>query len=201
MIKRNLLVMGLAVLLSACGFQLRGTGENQLSIKELDVSARDAYGKTVVQLRQVLEGRGVKIYQGAPYKLVILNEQETQRAASSAGAGRSAEYTLNTTLNYQIRGDQNRELLTRKVQVEKIYVHDGNNLIGSDMQATQVRNEMRSDVIQNLMAQLQQLTPAQLDELQAKADAVAKAEADALEAAQRIRDETPQQSPIEIPSR
>jgi LPS-assembly lipoprotein len=51
------------------------------------------------------------------------------------------------------------------------------------------------------MAQLQQLTPAQLDELQAKADAVAKAEADALEAAQRIRDETPQQSPIEIPSR
>ena len=28
MIKRNLLVMGLAVLLSACGFQLRGTGTN-----------------------------------------------------------------------------------------------------------------------------------------------------------------------------
>ncbi|MDG6402674.1 hypothetical protein QCD79_21935, partial [Pseudomonas quasicaspiana] len=94
MIKRNLLVMGLAVLLSACGFQLRGTGANQLSIKELDVSARDAYGKTVVQLRQVLEGSGVKIYTGAPYKLVILNEQETQRSASSSGSGRSAEYTL-----------------------------------------------------------------------------------------------------------
>ena len=30
MIKRNLLVMGLAVLLSACGFQLRGTGTNEL---------------------------------------------------------------------------------------------------------------------------------------------------------------------------
>ncbi|MET0610084.1 MAG: LPS assembly lipoprotein LptE, partial [Pseudomonas caspiana] len=160
MIKRNLLVMGLAVLLSACGFQLRGTGENQLSIKELDLSARDAYGKTVVQLRQVLEGSGVKIYTGAPYKLVILNEQETQRAASSGGAGRSVEYTLNTMLNYQIKGSQNRELLTRKVQIEKIYVHDGNNLIGSDLQADQVRNEMRNDLIRNLMAQLQQLTPA-----------------------------------------
>ncbi|MCI8211728.1 hypothetical protein AUC61_19535 [Pseudomonas sp. S25] len=201
MIKRNLLVMGLAVLLSACGFQLRGTGENQLSIKELDLSARDAYGKTVVQLRQVLEGNDVKIYTGAPYKLVILDEQETQRTASSGGAGRATEYTLNTTLNYEINGSQNRQLLKRKVQIEKIYVHDGNNLIGSDLQAVQVRNEMRSDLIQNLMAQLQQLTPAQLDELQAKADAVAKAEADALEAAQRIRDETPQQSPIEIPSR
>ena len=47
MIKRNLLVMGLAVLLSACGFQLRGTGTNQLTITELDVSARNAYGDTV----------------------------------------------------------------------------------------------------------------------------------------------------------
>jgi LPS-assembly lipoprotein len=55
MIKRNLLVMGLAVLLSACGFQLRGTGTNELTIKELDLSARNAYGETVTQLRQVLE--------------------------------------------------------------------------------------------------------------------------------------------------
>ena len=54
MIKRNLLVMGLAVLLSACGFQLRGTGTNELTIKELDVSARNAYGETVVQLRDTL---------------------------------------------------------------------------------------------------------------------------------------------------
>ena len=42
MIKRNLLVMGLAVLLSACGFQLRGTGTNQLTLTELGLSARNA---------------------------------------------------------------------------------------------------------------------------------------------------------------
>ncbi|SQG00580.1 lipoprotein [Paucimonas lemoignei] len=201
MIKRNLLVMGLAVLLSACGFQLRGTGSTELSVKELDVSARDAYGKTVKQLVQTLQGSGVKIYTGAPYKLVILNEQETQRAASSSGSGRSAEYALTTTLEYQINGTKDRQLTYNKVTVDKIYVHDGNNLIGSDLEAGQVRTEMRNDLVQKLVAQLQQLTPQHLDELQAKADAVAKAEAEALEAAQKIRDETPQQSPIEIPSR
>ena len=201
MIKRNLLVMGLAVLLSACGFQLRGTGGSELSVKELDVSARDAYGKTVKQLVQTLQGSGVKIYTGAPYKLVILNEQETQRAASSSGSGRSAEYALTTTLEYQINGIKDRQLTYNKVTVDKIYVHDSNNLIGSDLEAGQVRTEMRNDLVQKLVAQLQQLTPQHLDELQAKADAVAKAEAEALEAAQKIRDETPQQSPIEIPSR
>ena len=150
---------------------------------------------------QTLQGNGVKVYTGAPYKLVILNEQETQRAASSNGSGRSAEYALTTTLEYQINGSKDRQLTYNKVTVDKIYVHDGNNLIGSDLEASQVRTEMRNDLVQKLVAQLQQLTPQRLDELQAKADAVAKAEADALEAAQKIRDETPQQSPIEIPSR
>nr|BFE93894.1 hypothetical protein GCM10020185_44300 [Pseudomonas brassicacearum subsp. brassicacearum] len=55
MIKRNLLVVGLAVLLSACGFQLRGTGTTELAIKELDLSARDAFGDTVKMLRDTLE--------------------------------------------------------------------------------------------------------------------------------------------------
>jgi len=66
MIKRNLLVIGLAVLLSACGFQLRGTGTTDLALKELDLSARDAYGDTVTQLRQMLVSSGVTVYNGAP---------------------------------------------------------------------------------------------------------------------------------------
>lgn len=76
MIKRNLLVMGLAVLLSACGFQLRGTGTTDLTIKELDVSARDAYSQTVTQLRRVLENSGVHVYTGATYKLFLANEKK-----------------------------------------------------------------------------------------------------------------------------
>ncbi|MBC3957149.1 MULTISPECIES: LPS-assembly lipoprotein LptE [Pseudomonas] len=201
MIKRNLLVMGLAVLLSACGFQLRGTGTTELAITELDVSARNAYGETVTQLDRLLKSSGVKVYTGAPYKLVLVNEAETQRTASFSGSGRSAEYQLTTTLNYEMRGEKDRFLLGDKVSVDRSYVHDGNNLTGSDQEAAQVRQEMRNELIQKMLSRLQQLTPGRLDELQAKADAQAKAEADALEAAQRIRDETPQQSPVEIPSR
>ena len=54
MMKRNLLIVGLAALLSACGFQLRGTGDTQFALKELNVTARNAYGETVQQLRDVL---------------------------------------------------------------------------------------------------------------------------------------------------
>ena len=38
--KRNLLVVGLAVMLSACGFQLRGTGDTRFALKEIDADDR-----------------------------------------------------------------------------------------------------------------------------------------------------------------
>jgi len=200
MIKRNLLVMGLAVLLSACGFQLRGTGSTDLAITELDLSARDAYGETVKALRDALENSGVKVHSGAPYKLVLTREQQNQRSLSYAGAGRSAEYELNNVLNYQIRGQNDLVLMDDKLQVQKVYLHDGNNIVGSDQESSEVREEMRRDMVQRMMLRLQQLTPAQLEQLQQTAVAKAKAEADALEAARKAEAETPQQSPMQIPA-
>ncbi|MHC8296368.1 LPS-assembly lipoprotein LptE [Pseudomonas sp. LB3P58] len=199
MIKRNLLVMGLAVLLSACGFQLRGTGTNELAIKELDLSARNAYGETVTQLRQVLESSGVKVHSGAPYKLVLTDEQESQRILSYAGAGRTGEYQVTTVLNYDIRGGRDLSLLSDKLEVQKVFMHDGNNLVGSDQEGNDARNETRRELVQRMMLRLQQITPTQLDQLQQTAEARAKAEADALEAAQKAEAQTPRQSPIELP--
>lgn len=199
MIKRNLLVMGLAVLLSACGFQLRGTGTTELAIKELDVSARNAYGETVTQLRQVLQSSGVKVYTGAPYKLILTDEQNSQRILSYAGAGRTGEYQTSTVLSFDIRDQHNLPLLSDKLEVQKVFIHDGNNLVGSDQEANDAQREMRRELVQRMILRLQRLTPAQLDQLQQTAEAKAKAEAAALEAARKAEAETPRQSPLEIP--
>ncbi len=201
MMKRNLLVIGLAGLLSACGFQLRGTGDVQFALKELDVSARDAYGNTVQQVRDVLENNDVRVYAGAPYKLVITRETENRRSASYSSGARTAEYELTMELDYEIRGAKNLLLTGNKVEVQNYYQQDDNNLAGSDQEATQLRGELRREMIQQLVQNLQQVTPEQLDQLQQTAEARAKAEAEALEAARRARESqvAPQQSPIELP--
>ena len=203
MMKRNLLIIGLAGLLSACGFQLRGTGDVQFALKELDVSARDAYGDTVQQVREVLENNDVRVYSGAPYKLVIARETENRRSASYSSGARTAEYELTMGLEYEIRGAQNLLLTGNKVEVQNYYQQDDNNLAGSDQEAAQLRSELRREMIQQLAQNLQQITPEQLDQLQQTAEARAKAEAEALEAARRARESqvAPQQSPIELPSR
>ena len=200
MIKRNLLVMGLAILLSACGFQLRGTGTNQLTITELDVSARNAYGDTVRQLRQILENSGVKLTANAPYKMVLTSEKETQRAASYSGNGGTAEYQLTNVVNYEILGHNNLTLLSNRVEANKVYLQDGSNIAGANQEGQMIRKEMRRDLVQQLVMRLEQLTPEQLEKLQQQADAKAKAEADAIEAARKAQEETPQQSPLELQS-
>lgn len=200
MIKRNLLVMGLAVLLSACGFQLRGTGTQELTIKELDLSARDAYGTTIKMLQQQLENSGVRVHAGAPYKLVLLSEENAQRTLSYTGGGSSAEYEISTTLKYEILTHDNLHLLDDKLEVQKVILHDGNNITGSDQESSETRKEMRRDLIQRMLIRLQLLTPEQLAQLQATAEAKAKAEADALEAARKAEAETPRQSPMELPN-
>ena len=199
MIKRNLLVMGLAVLLSACGFQLRGTGTNDLAIKELDVSARDAYSDTVIQLRQVLENSGVHVYTGATYKLFLANEKETQRNLSYASAGRASDIELSTELLFEVQGRDHLPLMNDKIQIQKVVSHDGNNLVGSDSEIVQVRKEMRRELVQRMILRLQLLTPEQLATLQQTADNKAKADADALKAAKEYEDNTPKQSPVEVP--
>ena len=173
----------------------------QFALKELDVSARDAYGDTVQQVREVLENNGVRVYAGAPYKLVIARETENRRSASYSSGARTAEYELTMALDYEIRGGQNLLLTGNKVEVQNYYQQDDNNLAGSDQEAAQLRSELRREMIQQLTQNLQQITPAQLDQLQQTAEARARAEAEALEAARRARESqvAPQQSPIELP--
>lgn len=195
----SLALIGLTGVLSACGFQLRGLGDTNFALKEIDVSARNAYGETVTQLKQVLEGSGVKVVSRAPYHLILAREDVTQRSVSYTSSARSAENELTNTLSYEIRGSDNLLLLANQVQVRKVYVQDENNLIGSDQEAQQIRNEMRRDLVQQMVTRLQLITPAQLDDLQAKAEAKAKAEADAMKAADEAAKSQPQQSPIEFP--
>ncbi|WP_349571238.1 LPS assembly lipoprotein LptE [Azotobacter salinestris] len=203
MIKRSLALIALASLLGACGFQLRGTGETgRLAISELNVSARNAYGETQRMLRRQLEASGVKVYAGAPYELVLAREKEERRTASYTSSARSVEYELTTTLEYELLDARKQLLGSNELEVQKVYVHDQNNITASTQEAQQLREEMRREMVQQLMLRLQQLTPERIAQMEEAAKERARAEAQAAEAERRAQEqqqEAPQQSPLELP--
>jgi LPS-assembly lipoprotein len=199
MIKRNLMVIGLATLLSACGFQLRGSGDMAFALTELNLTARDAYGPVVKDLRQTLVNSGVNVHPGAQYTVALTSESSKSRTVSYTGSARSAEYETTMEVAYELRGAKNAVLLTNTVDVQSTYVNDENNLIGSEQESKQLTDELRQELVRQLAQRLQLITPAQLEQLQAAADAKAQAEADAIEAARKAEAETPQQSPLQLP--
>ncbi|MEN0105463.1 MAG: LPS assembly lipoprotein LptE [Pseudomonas sp.] len=199
MIKRNLMVVGLATLLSACGFQLRGTGDMAFALTEVNLTARDAYGPLVKDLRQTLINSGVNVHAGAPYTVALNSESSKTRTVSYTGSARSAEYETTKTVSYKLLGANKTVLLSNTVEVQSTYVNDENNLIGSEQESQQLNDELRHELVTQLAQRLQLITPTQLEELQAAADAKAQAEADAIEAARKAEAETPQQSPLQLP--
>lgn len=200
MLKRSITVLGLAFLMTACGFQLRGTGTTQMALNELNFAARDALSPLGKQVKESLLNNQVKVSSNAPFTLYVGAEEHSQRTASYTAGTRSAEYTLISAANYELRAGNLPTLMQDRVEVQRTYAHNQNNVTGSGQEATLLREEMRRDLVMQIMMRLQAVTPAQLHDLKDQAERKVQADAEAREAAIRAQQfDEPQQSPISLP--
>ena len=200
MLKRSITVLGLAFLMTACGFHLRGTGTTQMALNELNFEARDALSPLGKLVKENLTNNKVQVSSGAPFTLYVGPEETTQRTASFTAGTRSAEYTLTTAISYELRSGNLPALLQDRIEVQRTYAHNQNNVTGSGQEEALLREERRRDLGMQLMMRLQAVTPAQLESLKEQAQRKAQAEAEAREAAIRAQQfDEPQQSPISLP--
>ncbi|WP_205341196.1 LPS assembly lipoprotein LptE [Denitrificimonas caeni] len=200
MLKRSLTVLGLAFLLTACGFNLRGTGTTQMALTELDFAARDAFSTLSKQVKESLAHNKVSVSSSAPFTLYLGLEENSKRTASFTAGTRSAEYTLTSAVSYELRSGNLPALLKDSVEVQRTYAHNQDNVTGSGQEEVLLREEMRRDLVMQLMMRLQAVTPAQLQDLQQQTQRRQDAEIQAREAAIRAQQfDEPQQSPISFP--
>ncbi len=200
MLKRTITVLSLAFLMTACGFHLRGTGTTQMALSELNFAARDALSPLGKQTKESLINNKVQVSSSAPFTLYISPEENSKRTASFTAGTRSAEYTLTSAVTYELRSGSLPALLKDRVEVQRTYAHNQDNVTGSGQEEALLREEMRRDLVMQLMMRLQAVTSTQLQELKIQAERKEQAEADAREAAIRAQQANePQQSPIVFP--
>jgi LPS-assembly lipoprotein len=200
MLKRSITVLGLAFLMTACGFHLRGTGTTQMALNELNFAARDALSPLGKQVKESLINNKVNVSNSAPFTLYVGAEEHSQRTASYTAGTRSAEYTITSATTYELRSGNLPSLIRDRVEVQRTYAYNQNNVTGSGQEAALLREEMRRDLVMQLMMRLQAVTPAQLHDLKDQAERKVQADAQAREAAIRAQQfDEPQQSPITLP--
>lgn len=186
----HLLTLSLAVVLSACGFQLRGTGSFDFAVKELRFSSDDRMAPLAQALQERLQAQGVSLSQSAEYSLHLGREEQSRRTVSFTAGTRNAEHLLTSSVRYEIRHASLPALISEQAEVQRSLAYNENHVSASSEEANLLREEMRQELVMQLMMRLQALQPAQLDLLRDKAQQRADAEAAARAAEQqRLLDE------------
>lgn len=179
------LVVGMvSLMLTACGFHLRGTGADKLDIKDMAISVGDSYGPLIKQLRERLKEAGVNVHDDAIYKLNVVEGWDS-RSLSYSNSIRGTEVERVLTLHYQIYGSNSLLLLDNNVEARGVYVLDTNNIVANEQQENNLKERLYSEGVELLIDRLQTISAAQLDQLQQKADEQLKLRQEAEKAQQR----------------
>ncbi|MCW8885239.1 MAG: LPS assembly lipoprotein LptE [Motiliproteus sp.] len=149
-----LTVVTLSVLVSACGFQLRGSVEVPESLKRIYFTAASETNVTKAT-RRLLKSNGVTLVGNsgaAPYHLEVLSETSKRRAATLTSSAKTREYELRSAVRFQIRqGSDKLVLPPTELIVERFYTFDEDNITAGDAEEAQLRREMQDNLARQLV--------------------------------------------------
>ncbi len=151
--------LGLISLLSACGFQLRGSGGTALP-----ESWHDMYlvtGNPNSELSREIESNfatnGVNwvAQENANYTVTVDPEQFSQRNLSLNAQARAAELELTLSTQFTVVDSQGNKVIERsQVAVLRQMENDPRNAVGKAEEVRILRSEMRSDLVRQIMRRI-----------------------------------------------
>lgn len=150
-------VVIVAVLVSACGFHLRGAGiDSSIETAEVREVGRAPVSR---ELARMLRGAGVTVVdegEEASTVIEILNQREGRRGVSVTDRTKTAEYELSLEVLFRALDAKGAELVPARVaRVERVYRLDATNIVGSHEQETLVRSEMEREIVRQIVTVLE----------------------------------------------
>ncbi len=155
--KIQLLATILCLVISGCGYHLRGPVRLPESIQQVRLqSANDDFAQAVLV---ALEGAGVAITEDAEKAdasiVVLENELSTRLLSVDPDTGRPREYELAYLVRFKVVDGGNAELLsTQEINLLRDFEFDADALIGKSRERGVLAAEMRRDAAQQLMRRI-----------------------------------------------
>lgn len=150
---KKCLVLFLVMLLSACGYHLRGSFDVPNDLKKIYLLGGSA--KLREQFNRTLEGSSgqlVKFAHEATVTIRIFEGDIKQRVLSLGQSGRSNEFELYYRLKFDLRDNSNKLLLAGEtVEVRRQYFNDQQDLIAKDNEEGVIRDEMYQQAVRTIL--------------------------------------------------
>lgn len=155
------LILGLTWLLSACGFQLRGVGDEGTKLPESWKSMHLATGNPngefprEVQSRFAAQGIQWTDRESANYRLAVGPERFSQRNLSLNSEARVAEFELTMSARFSVMGQGNQVLIEdAEVTTIRQMENDPRNVVGKAEEIRILKSEMRADLARQIMRRI-----------------------------------------------
>jgi len=156
-INAALLLAATAFLVTACGFQLRGTAA--LPFQSIYVQAPSTSRFATQLKRAVRAGSSTQVAEqaeGAEVTLQILNELQEKRILSLSGGGRVSEYELRYRVSFRLTDAKNREHIpASEILLRRDFSYSDDQALSKDSEEALLYRDMRDDAVQQLVRRLQ----------------------------------------------
>jgi LPS-assembly lipoprotein len=148
------------LIISACGFQLRGTTE--LSFKSLNLQGRTL--SISRDLKQSFKTNGIQLVEqqeSAEVLMELLGESNEKRILSLSGGGLVREFVLNYKVNFRMR-EQSSPIWgqVQTVEVRRDFSYDDTVLLGKAEEEARLNADMRKDAVREVLRRLSAVKPS-----------------------------------------
>ena len=162
------LVVFIALITTACGFQLRGAANIASELESLAVQSSDRDFQK--QLSKTLEQTGIKITPAAPYQINIVDVQYQEQAASTSGGTIVTDYDVIASLVWSLETSKGLTLITpHRIQEQSTYQRRNDQYNAAQTELAAVKNNLRNNLATTLTRQIAALTNKQLSLLEQQA--------------------------------
>jgi len=154
------LFVWMALLLSACGFHLRGALALPPGLEEIQVKARDPYSALARALERSLVRNEVKIVPAAEHDayvavLDIMSERWAARPQSVDGFGRAQEQSLRYAVVFELRNADGDILVPQQaVELARDYIAAPDDATGIDSERELLVQEMRREMSASILRRI-----------------------------------------------
>lgn len=155
MLKISLLLMS-ALVLTACGFHLRGSVALPPSMQHMHVSGGGDLSRI---LTRALTGSGVDVQEkGGPgiAELKITNARFSNDMLTISGYAQVTEYAVHYNVGFMVDDGAGKVLLPpQAIDMSRTYSYDSTNTIGSSGQVEEIQRGLNDDMVQAILFRLQ----------------------------------------------
>ena len=150
------LLMLCVLLLSACGYHLRGAIELPSELKNVYLEGASAPLRE--QFKLALQSSAVQMVNSraeAGIVIVVSNEENLTRSLSLGAGGRSNQYGLEYRLNYKITNAKDVILMeSSPVEIRREYFNNQQVILGKENEEATIRNEMYQQAVRTMINQI-----------------------------------------------